>query len=233
MRLAIAVMLCLPLFGAIQDPGAGLETRAARRAARVAAWQVIYEGLTAGQIRNQARVAVYDIIDQTCLENLAKDRMGGTPSDAEAQEYIEDHLSALTSTETSSLLIDSCPSTKPWTPEPLDQGGEYDRVLIVRGAVASDSVRSKIPVLPRIGSVPPIVWSAMAHGTCTIGGATDDCYASHYPWPEADIHLLESIIRSEGLETAFALVPLESCETVGEETTCTTWQEAVAWTSAE
>lgn len=224
-KILIAVMVMLGLLlgvsaahCAINDPGAGEATRALRRTARVTAWQAIYEGLTDEQIQNQARVALYDFVDQVCIEEKAANRMGGTPSQPEIQEWIEDEMSALAATDRMELLTEKCPGGAPYTPEEDDQGGVYDRVLIIRATAVADGIRAMLPVLPRIGSVAPLAWGTMSEGTCTVGGTSGTCYASHYAWHEATVHLLEAIVLAEGRADNFALAPLA------------TWREDVQWT---
>jgi hypothetical protein len=201
------LLIAAASLGAINDPGAGLATRAERRTARVTQWQTQYEGLTAEQIQNQARLALYDIVDADCVRGIARNKMGDPQAtDSTVDEWIEDRMSALASTDRLDLLETRCPGGTT-TEEEQDQGGVMHKTLVIRGTAVADGIRSMLPVFPRVGGVSPLAWGTMAEATeCTVGGVTGPCYASRHPWHEAHLHLLESIIRAEGRETNFALV---------------------------
>jgi hypothetical protein len=210
------LLIASTCFAAINDPGAGLGTRAERRTARVTQWQAQYAGLTAEQIQDQARRAVYDYVDADCTRRWALQRLG-TPADPQtaltagqestADEYVEGRIGLLASTEKLDVLDARCPGGATFTPENQEQGGLTHKTLVIRGAAVSDGIRSMLPVLPRVGSVPPLSWGTMASTTeCTVGGITGPCYASRHRIHEAHWDLLEAIVSAEGRLGNFARV---------------------------
>lgn len=207
MRLLLLVLVALPLL-AISDPGAGGTDRSTRNAARVSVWQAEYANMTTAQIRNKAYAGLTDSIDEDCLRDTAR-IITGTPNgtNAQATAWIKSKLAALKSTERVNHLLETCgPSSKPFTPEPLNQGNIIEKTLVVRGTTVSDDIRSTLPFLPRIGSIPGVVWGEMSRGTCTIGSVTGPCYATRHHWHEAQLDLLEAIVRAEGKLSNFKLV---------------------------
>lgn len=209
----IAILITLPLLAALNDPGEGLATRNERRTARVTQWQAQYEVLTAEQIQNQARSALEDLYESSCLYQIARNK-GATGTDNDVREFIEDRLSLLLSQTKLDLLDEHCaapaytPSCTESTEDSTDcyQGELINKILVIRGVGVSDGIRSMLPVLPRVNGVPPLVWGTMSEGTCIWNAARTTCFASAHPWHEVHLHMLEAIIRAEGREDNFALV---------------------------
>ena len=127
-------------------------------------------------------------------------------SPAEAAEWVEDRLSVLAFGNALDLLDDHCEAPTGWTPASGEQGEVVNKILVIRGEAYANGIRQMFPVLPRIGSVPPLTWGPMATGTCTVNGTAGDCYASHHGFHEAHLHLLEAIVTAEGAITRFTLV---------------------------
>jgi hypothetical protein len=230
MQLIILLLLMsMSLLAELSDPGANLATSAERRAARVSVWQPQYEALSAEQVENQARQAVEDLYDPVCLLAVIRDHMGDPQAtQSAADEYLEDRLSALLTNKNLAFLEDHC-GPPAFTGSGNVQGEARRRVLVIRGVATSNGLRSMLPVLPRIEDVPPLVWGAMSEGTCTINSTTGACFAAEHDWHEAHLHLLEAIIRAEGQETRFALLPPQTCVGEGESQVCTSWRDTLLW----
>lgn len=213
MRTLLAILIfALPVIAELNDPGAGLTTRAARRTARVTQWQAQYESFSAEQIENQARLALQDLYETSCLLDIARARMGDpTATPAEASEWVEDQLRVLAFGNILELLSDHCDPPADWTPEPDDQGGLIKKTLVIRGIPVANGIRQMLPVLPRVGNVPPLVWGTMAHQICVIDPELPeeqryDMIMSRHPWHESHLDLLQAIVAAEGHLSNFYLV---------------------------
>jgi hypothetical protein len=202
---------------ALTDPGAGLPTRAQRHLARTAQWQAQYEALTPTQKTNQAYNAVTDLFKEACLLAAAK-RISGLETDAEAEAWLKTKINTLALLNNLKVLDDRCPPPTDWTPEPDEQGGTIRKILVIRGEAFANGIRQLLPVLPRIGSVPPITWGPMPQGTATVKGISGTCFAASHPFHEAHLHLLEAIVTAEGALSRFDLVDsLEEIDWEGSE----------------
>lgn len=203
--LTLILLLAWPVMAAINDPGAGLETRSERRTARVTAWQTTYESLSAEQLQNQARRAVEDMWNPTCLYEQARQK-GATGDDADVQEWIEDRIGAINGHERLSLLDGTCSRPTDWTPEPDEQGGILPRRIVVGAADAIRDIKREVPVFPRVGNVPPLIWAGGPLATCTINAVEGPCVAMSHDLHEVHRDTLEAIVLAKGLEDSFALV---------------------------
>jgi len=210
MRLAIILLMASPLWAALADPGAGLDTAAKRRASRIAAWQSTWAGMGLNDKQAQARMALQDLYEPKCLYEIVKRKTRDrniSPRDAEL--WVESTLAVLLEDQTLDMLNERCDAPSNWTAEPAEQGGVARRVLVISGRAYADGIRRRMPILPRIGSVPPMVWGTMVESTCTFTGneaGRGPCYASEHVWSEAHLNLVEAIVRAEGAASQFRVV---------------------------
>lgn len=207
-RLLIALLCVLPLAAEYPDPGAGLATRAARRAARLADWQTTWEGLSAENKENAARQMLQDNFQSSCLLAAVREHSGEPAmSIPDAQEYIETYISQ----RNPDAVLDwleryGCEPEPSYTPEEDDQGGVIHKTIVIRGTATAKGIRNYIPAFPRIGSVSSVGWGSMSHLICTVGVTDYDIYLSRHPWHEAHIDFLQSIVQAESAQANFYLV---------------------------
>ena len=210
MRLAIALLIALPGWAALVDPGAGLKTPDARRTARVAAWQAAWANMGLNAKQAQARMGFQDLYEPRCLYEIVKRKTkDSTISPRDAELWVESTLAVLLRDKTIAMLDSRCDAPRDWTAEPAEQGGTVRRVLVISGRAYADGIRRRMPILPRVGSVAPMVWGTMSESTCTFTGSEADrgpCYASEHEWSEAHLHLVEAIVLAEGAIARFRLV---------------------------
>jgi len=210
MRLAIILLMASPLWAALVDPGAGLKTPAARRTARVAAWQTAWTNMDLSAKQSQTRGGLQDLYEPKCLYEIVKRQTKDAQiSPRNAELWIESTLAVIPVDKITGMLDSRCDPPSNWTPEPAEQGGTVRRVLVISGRAYADGIRRRMPILPRVGSVAPMVWGTMSESTCTFTGSEADrgpCYASEYEWSEAHLHLVEAIVRAEGAIARFRLV---------------------------
>ena len=190
---------------ALIDPAGGLPTKAERRLARITQWQAQYEALSPTQKTNQAYIALTDMCLESHLLQVAKN-VSGLETDEEAEAWIKTKINTLAFGELLSVFAGRCLPPTDWTPEPGEQGGIIQKILVIRGTAYANGIRQLLPVLPRIGNVPPLIWGTMSEGTATIKGVTGTCYAAAHPFHEAHLHLLEAIVTAEGALFRFDLV---------------------------
>ena len=198
-------MLVLPVIAALNDPGAGEADRPARRTARVTAWQSAYESLSAEQLQNQSRRAVEDMYESSCLYEFARSN-GATGDDAAVQEWSEDKIAVMAGHQKLNTLGLQCGPPTDWTPELGEQGGILPRRIVVGVGTAITAIKREVPVLPRVGNVPPLLWGNGPLQTCTINAVTGPCIAMSHDLHEVHRDILEAIVVAKGLEDSFALV---------------------------
>jgi len=215
MKTLLAILIfALPAM-ALNDPGAGLATRAARNTARVTQWQAKYEMLNAEHKEDEARLALQDLYETSCLLNIARNRMGEPDAKANrVSEWVEDQLKVLAFGKVLGLLADRCDPPAGWPYEPDDQGKLIEKTIVIRGIPVANRIRQMLPVLPRIGNVPPLVWGTMSHQVCVIDAEDPeinppqlyDMIMSRHPWHESHLDLLQAIATAEGHLSNFYLV---------------------------
>ena len=203
--LTLILLLTWPVMAALNDPSAGIEDRATRRSTRVSFWSDIYTKLSPEQLQNQARRAVEDMYESSCLYAFSRTK-GATGTDADVQEWIEDRIAILAGHKALDKLGMQCSPPTNWTPEPETQGGPLPRRIIVGTEDAITAIKREVPVLPRVGSVPPLGWAAGPLETCTINAVTGPCIAMSHHLHEVHRDILEAIVLAKGLEDSFALV---------------------------
>ena len=190
---------------ALNDPAGGLPTRAERRLARITQWQAQYEALSPTQKINKAYIALTDMCLESYLLQVAKN-ISGLTTDEEAEAWIKTKINILAFSERFSIFAGRCSPPTDWTPEPGEQGGIIQKILVIRGTAYANGIRQLLPVFPRVGNVPPVIWGPMPEGTATVKGVTATSYVAAHPFHEAHLHLLEAIITAEGALSRFDLV---------------------------
>jgi len=204
MKLIFTLLLCLPLMAKIADPGEGLPTAAQRRIARLEVWQPQWAGLSAAGKKTFAYNAFYDIAQpyRDCLLTNIRD-LNDAPymTVAEAKVWIEEQFQTWELTTIPDWVIGNCASTQTEAVTGTGgDGGSRDTVLIIANHTVAKALRAMLPFLPRIGSVPPVSFSAPV-----IEASPGTRVAYRWDAQEVHLHLLEAIVRAEGKLGAFSL----------------------------
>lgn len=191
----LLALLALPLCAAINDPGAGVEDAADRKAARIAVWQPAWEGFSAAQKQEFAYQAFFDwtFTCRATIVPLIRQAMGDEDATAaEMKAWVKSEFSVLALNKVHGFLAARGCSSGPSGGAPV--------VIMASTLNAARAFRRRLPFLPAIeGAASPLYM-----GSPNVGA--DGRVAWGHGFSEVHLHLLEALIRAEGAAARFQIL---------------------------